>query len=141
MSERCLRLRETVPITIEIDRKNHLVIATAAGTLTMEELFRYQVDSWTGKELREFNELVDLTGVTGFAPPTSESIKDFSDFAAAMEADSVQTKLAIVAEGDFEFGLARMFQVFRETHPLSKKEVAVFRSRPEAMRFLKAKVA
>jgi hypothetical protein len=130
--------RQIVPITIEIDNENCVVVATASGRLTMDELYKYQVDMWTAKEYREYNELFDLTRVEAFVPPTSENIKDFSDFAATMEVDSVHSKLAIVAEGDFEFGLARMFQVFRETHPQSRKEVAVFRTVPEAMKFLKA---
>ncbi len=127
-------------ITIKIDGKNRLVIATVSGKLTMDELYRYQVDTWSNKNLREYSELIDLTGVEAFIQPTSDSIKDFSDFAAAMETGGVPSKLAIVAKGDFEFGLARMFQVYRETHPQSKKEVAVFRNVPEAMKYLKTGV-
>ena len=130
-----------MPLTFRVDEENRLVFAVASGTLTIDDLYRYQMDMWTSIELREYNELIDLTSVDAFVPPTADHIRDFSDFATSMEVNSSPSKLAIVAEGDFEFGLARMFQVFRETHPQSKKEVAVFRSVPEAMKYLKTKAS
>lgn len=127
-----------MPLTFEVDKKNRLVIARATGTLTLEDLFRYQFEAWSRKELREYDELVDLTKAQEFTPASADRIKDLSNLAAAMESNGIATKLAIVAKGDFDFGLARMFQVFRELHPQSKKQVAVFRSADEALTFLGA---
>lgn len=129
----------TIPIAYKVDSENRLVIATSSGALTMEKLYRYQLEAWSHKEIRSFNELVYLTNVQGLTPPTADRIRGLSDLAATMEANVSPSKLAIVAKGDFDFGLARMFQVFRELHPKSKKDVAVFRSANEALAFLGVK--
>ncbi len=126
-----------MPISYRIDDNKRLIFVVASGKLTMNDLYNYQMETWASEQVREYDELVDLTAVDSILPATSEHIREFSDFATSMETGSIHSRLAIVAKGDFEFGLARMFQVFRESHPQSRKEVAVFRSVPDAMKFLR----
>jgi hypothetical protein len=61
---------------------------------------------------------------------------DLADLAATMDTLSPGGRFAIVAPGSLAFGLGRMYEAFRETHPRSTKQVAVFRSLSEAWAWL-----
>jgi len=64
-------------------------------------------------------------------------VREMAGMAAAMDAVGPPTRLAIVAESDLHFGLARMYQAFREANPKSTREVRAFRDYAEALRWLK----
>lgn len=125
-----------MPLSYKIDTEHRLVLANATGILTIDDIFAYQRDAWSRPELRGFNELVDMTGVESVNPPAADQLRAFSEFAATMDAMIGESNLAIIAKGDLDFGLARMFQAFREMNPDSKKIVSVFRSMNDALDFL-----
>ncbi len=125
-----------MPLTYRIDVKHRIVIATASGTLSIDDLFVYQQDAWLHEEVRGFNELVDMRSVDVVNPPSAAHLRSFSEFAASMDKSVGESKLAIVAKGDLDFGLARMFQTFRELNPTSKKKIQVFRLLSDALAYL-----
>lgn len=130
-----------MPLSYKIDLQNRIVVATAFGILTIDDIFRYQKDVWPRKEVRGFNEIVDMRNVEQVSPPSTEHLREFSEFAASMDESVGQSKLAIVAKGDLDFGLARMFQALRELNPKSKKLVQVFRSLDDALKYLDIEVS
>ncbi len=123
-------------LTYRIDTGHRIVVATASGVLTIDDLFAYQRDAWHHEEIRGYNELVDMRNVDILNPPATPSLQRFSEFAASMDEFVGDSKLAIVAKGDLDFGLARMFQAFRELNPKSRKKVQVFRSLGDALAYL-----
>ncbi len=127
---------QRMPLTYRIDTEHHVVMATATGILSIDDLFEYQRDAWAQNEVRGFDELVDMRNVDLVNPPPTAHLRGFTEFAASMDESIGESRLAIVAKGDLDFGLARMFQAFRELNPKSKKIVQVFRSLSDALAFL-----
>jgi hypothetical protein len=66
--------------------------------------------------------------------PSADRIRQLARLSAGMDA-AMTSKLAIVAPGDFEFGLGRMYEAFRELQS-GTKQVNVFRSLEEALAWL-----
>ena len=125
-----------MPLSYRIDTMQRIVVATASGTLTVDDLFGYQRDAWKHEEVRGFNELVDMRKVDLLTPPPATQLRSFAGFAASMDEAVGESRLAIVAKDDLDFGLARMFQTYRELNPGSKKQVQVFRSLKDALAYL-----
>ena len=125
-----------MPLTYSIDSVHKIVVANAFGILSIDDIFGYQREVWLRPLVRGFNELVDMTNVEAVNPPTADQLRSFSEFAASMDDVVGQSKLAIVAQGDLDYGLARMFQSFREMNPNSKKVISVFRSLKDALEYL-----
>jgi hypothetical protein len=125
-----------MPIEHRIDRERRLVIATGRGTLTHDELMGYQRTVWSSPEVAGFNELADMRAVQHFGPASPEQMLELARFAAHMDAGATATKFAIVASHDVAYGLGRMFQAFRGLESQSRKQVAVFRTMEEALRWL-----
>lgn len=83
-------------------------------------------------------------GYPWFAPPSVEKIalpatarvQQLATLSAEMDAAASPSKLAIVAPDDLAFGLGRMYEIYRELHPRSTKEVKVFRTMSAALIFL-----
>ena len=123
-------------IPYRIDREHRLVVASPQGTLTAADLFQYQRECWSRDDVRGFDELVDMTGVTEVTEPDKDRIRELSNLAARMDDRDRPSKLAIVCERDLFYGLARMFQTYREMNPESTREVRVFRAMPEALAYL-----
>ena len=122
-----------MPITWTIDHDRGLVVATAAGVLTDEEVFKYQWEAWSKPELATYHELIDMTGVERIELPSGERVGDLAKYSAAMDAAPLRSgRVAILAPSDVAYGLGRMYQANRAMQPGSLVEVAVFRGRAEA---------
>jgi hypothetical protein len=125
-----------VPLDYRIDHKQRLVHVTAHGVITADALFAYQKAAWSDPAIAEYDELADMSGVEDVEAPSPSNVSALAGFSARMDASAKPTKLAIVARDDLLFGLGRMYQAYREMKPGSNKEVAVFRSMPEALAWL-----
>jgi hypothetical protein len=79
---------------------------------------------------------MDMTNVEMHDPPSAEYLRQLAALSASMDLLSPKSKFAIVAPQLLAFGLGRMYEAYRDTEPLSTKEVAVFRTMPEALAFL-----
>ena len=79
-----------------------------------------------------------MTGVSKIESVSVKRINELAYLSSSMDSRASPSKLAIVATADLHFGLARMYQAHREMTKKSTKEVRVFRSREEALKWLGA---
>ena len=125
-----------MPIEYEIDHIRKIVSAKASGAITAEDLFRYQQEVWSRPEVKGYNELVDMTDVREIVAPSNEKIAQLSQFSARMDDRNTPTKFAIVASDTFAYGLAQIYESYRNLNPRSSKNVCVFRSLQEALEWI-----
>lgn len=126
-----------VPISFEIDREKRLVSARATGVLTHDDLIGYQDDAWSSDEVMGFDEIVDMSSVEQIAFESSRRVSELASLAAQKDLKGDPSRLAIVAPSLEAYGLARMYQTYRETAPRSTRTVRVFRSLTEAQEWLR----
>ncbi len=119
-----------------IDHKLRLVRVTGTGVITPDVLFEYQMAVWGDPAIADYDELVDMSAVEHVEASSPSNVSALAGFSAKMDGSPKPTKLAIVVADDLLFGLGRMYQSYREMKPESKKEVAVFRSMPDAIAWL-----
>jgi hypothetical protein len=125
-----------MPLRFRIDHEARLVVAAAFGTLTHDDVFGYQHEVWTRNDVHGYDEIVDMTGVTFIAVQSYENIRELARVAAESDDPFRKSKLAIVAPTTLAFEIGRMFQTYREWESKSTKQVEVFRTMDEALRFL-----
>ncbi len=125
-----------MPITIEIDAGNRLILARITGVLTHEDILAYQHDVWSRPELAGFDELIDVSAVERIAFESSRRVGEIAELAVEMDSKDNPTRLAIVAPTPESYGMARMYQTYRETTPGGTKTVMVFHTVPEAWAWL-----
>jgi hypothetical protein len=128
-----------VPIEYTIDHTRRLVQAAGRGTLTGDDIFGYQQEVWSRPEVSGYDELMDMTEVEKIDLRSVDRIKQLAELSASMDTTAAQSKFAIVAPGDYAFGLGRMYESYRRLEGRSTKRVGVFRSHAEAMAFLESK--
>lgn len=125
-----------MPMTYTIDTPARLVTARPAGRLTLEDLLAYQREVWSRPETTGFDEVVEMDEVTRIDSGTPAELRQLASLAAAMDRLRGPSRLAIVAEADFHYGLARMYKTFRDDSPGSTRETQVFRTRDAARQWL-----
>ena len=124
-----------MPIEYLIDRERRLVSARGHGTLTEEDLWKYQEEVWSRAELAGFNELMDMSDVARIVSPSVERLKALAEKSAGMDTAS-SSRLAIIAPAPLAYGLGRMYETYRGMDARSTKQVGVFRARDRALEYL-----
>ena len=128
-----------MPLEYRIDRERRVVFATAARTLSDEDLFVYQREVWSRSDLTGYDEVVDLGQVEGFVQASGDRVRALAELASAMdEPGASSSKVAIVAPQDLAYGFARMFETYRTLNQSGSKVVSVFRSMQAALDWLRA---
>ncbi|HKC47102.1 MAG TPA: hypothetical protein VKB63_05830 [Gemmatimonadales bacterium] len=125
-----------MPIEFSIDHARRLVTAIARGTLTGQEVFGYQRDTWSRADVQGYNELLDMRAVEHIDLPSVDNMRALAELSATMDAPRTSSKFAIVATSDEAFGLARMYETYRHLEDKSSKQVGVFRTLDEAYAYL-----
>jgi len=125
-----------MPIRYRIEHAARLVIAAGHGTFTHDDVMGDQHDVWSRPDVAGYDELVDMTNVTQIALTSTSRVRELAALAAGMDDPARRSKFAIVAPATIAYGLGRMFETHRELDKRSTKEVAVFRTLPEALAFL-----
>ena len=125
-----------MPITHRIYHKLRLVIATASGTLTDEDVFGYQRNVWSDPAIAGYNELVDMDDVGHIALPSPDRVRDLANLSATMDQRPGGSKMAVIAAENLAFGLGQMYAARRDMNPQSTKQVEVFRKRGKALEWL-----
>jgi hypothetical protein len=125
-----------MPIEYRIDHERRLVLARGRGILGGDDIFAYQREVWSRADVAGYNELMDMSDVEQVVSPTPGRIRDLATLSASMDAPASESKFAIVAPKDLEFGLGRMYEAYRALNERSKKQVGVFRSLAEALAYL-----
>ena len=119
-----------MPASYEIDRERRLVISTATGPFLMadglahQERLRIDPDFDPG-----FSQLMDLTAVTEYEIGVAEI-----QVLAQRGLFSSVSRRAIVVQNDLGYGLARMFEMFREN--AGELGIRVFRDRQKALEWV-----
>jgi hypothetical protein len=124
-----------MPIDYQIDHEHRLVTARARGKLTDADVFGYQQEVWSRRDVTGYDELIDMTACETIEVPSGDRVLQLAQLSASMDAESA-SKLAIVAPRDLAYGLGRMYESYRGVSALSTKEVNVFRSMIDAVAWL-----
>jgi hypothetical protein len=125
-----------MPITIEVDSGSRVILARITGVLTHDDILGYQQDVWSRPEVVGFDEIIDVTAVERIAFESSRRVGEIAALGATMDSKDKPTRLAIVAPTPESYGMARMYQTYRETTPGGTKAVKVFHSMAEAWAWL-----
>jgi stage II sporulation SpoAA-like protein len=115
---------------IDTDSVEGVVVGTASGPLTLEEIREAAATVWTAFEGPRIRVLWDLRDAQFTL--SADDIRALAEFAKKHSPFS-QLRMAFVVAGDLEFGLVRMFEVFREAE---SARTAVFRDRQQALGWL-----
>ena len=114
-----------------IDVSRHLILSKASGTVTGEEILDHQSRLMRDPSFEPtLNQLADFTSVTRVSV-TSEDVR----LLAVRNFFAPQSRRCLVAPTSEIFGLARMFQLFREVNG-APEQMRIFRNREEAMLWL-----
>jgi hypothetical protein len=111
--------------TIDIERR--LVLSSGAGVLTKEDLLGHMERLSKDPDFDpDFCQLVDFTQITAleFEPDDVRQLAQRNIF-------SPRSRRAFVVKDDLQFGLARMFEIYRELN--GEAGIRVFRTFDEAM--------
>lgn len=123
-----------------IDTEARLIITRWKGDAIdielIEALKRYQRDIQTNPEYLDYNELVDFREA-GTLQVSTEGIKSIGRIASATDGEARHRKLALIVASDLAFGLARMYEVYRDVVRKSNKEIRTFKDEDEARDWLK----
>jgi len=119
-----------VPVSFRIDRARRLVVTTARGVLTDEEVLNHVRELTTDPEFDPtFRQLADFREVTR-AELTSTGVR-----AVARKSPwQAGARRAFVCDQDVLFGIARMFELFSDE---GKDEIQVFREMSGAQAWLR----
>ena len=117
-------------VRFDLEFVEDVMIGIAHGPLTLDEIKEAAAAMWqraTGPQIRVLWDLRDAH----FVLDTAE-VRDFAEFAKQL-AGSTAIRSAFVVSGDLEYGLLRMFAVFREVEGAL---AAVFRHKVQAVEWL-----
>jgi hypothetical protein len=117
----------------EIDKKRRLITSTASGVITLPEIWAHQEKLDKDPDFdSSFAQLLDVTQVTKLKL-SSEDVRRVAESNTL----STNPRLAIVATSSLVYGMARMFQIFREMK--GEEKTRVFRDRDEALAWVLGK--
>ena len=128
-----------MPIEYHIDHGRRLVLTSASGKLTEEDIYNYRRNVWSLPDVRGFNELVDARKVEEILLITVEKMSELIKLSIYMDDKANSTKLAIVTSDTFLHGMGGLYEAFRNENPMSTKKVSVFRSMQEAIDWIEEK--
>lgn len=117
-----------MPIKFSIYPSRRLILTEARGQPEGAELFEYYAALRSHPDFHpKFNEIVDLTHAEAINVSNAD-LKKFSESTARYTSLGAPVKVAIVAPGDLEFALSRMYELMQH----SGNEIEVFRDRAAA---------
>jgi hypothetical protein len=119
-----------LPITYTIDLERRLVICTASGLCTADDVLGLHAQIVEDADFDPtYAQLVDGTAITQttVTPSQMRALAEESPF-------SLESRRALVADSPLGFGLSRVYQIVRTLR--GDRQIRVFRSRGEAMAWL-----
>ena len=120
-----------MPFDYIVYKEHRLVISTASGLVTWEEIKTCQDQTKTDPEFNpEFDQIVDLRSATRI-----ELSGDQTRYLASRRIFSSRSRRAFVAPKPSVFGVGRMWQTYTEFSK-NPTEVCVFRDLPSALTWL-----
>jgi hypothetical protein len=117
-----------VPFSIRIEPDAGIVIATCSGTLGLNDAKEGATAVWQNPEWRGRSIVWDFRSARlEFRGP---EVREIAEFILDRQPPAPPQKIAIVTARDVDFGLSRMFEVYRQ-HPST--EVRTFGDYDEAV--------
>jgi len=111
-----------MPVGYKIDKEHKLVMSTAYGVVTREDILFHQQKLEADPDFRRtFSQLADFTRMAKL----EINATDIASF-AAKTIFAPESRRAIIVPDDEAFGLARMFEILRDSK--GESGVRVFRS-------------
>jgi hypothetical protein len=118
-----------MPIRMVIERDIGLIRTTASGRVTGADLVEYYRRLRAHPDFKsDLNEIFD-TGQVESVDITAEDVRHLSGMTEAFTKRGVPVRVAIVAPGDLEFGMSRMYELLQVQ---SINLLKVFRDRETA---------
>ncbi len=122
-----------MPIRITVDKQNALIHTHATGHVTGADLIDYYQRLRAHPDFRSnLNEIFDATEVEQI-DLTADDVRKLSAFTEEYTSLGVPVRVAIVASGDLEFGMSRMYEMLQVR---SINLLKVFRERSQAERWI-----
>jgi hypothetical protein len=130
-----------MPAVHNIDHNRKLIITTWDGEPTVQDLAsalnKYRKEIKELPEYIQYDELVDLSSIGG-VKLNSSGLRVLADIAAKSDKTGIRTKLAIVVKPGLTFGLARMYEIYRNLNPSKSKEIKIFQETSSASDWLQS---
>ena len=128
-----------MPANHHIDNKRQLIITTWEGEARdiefVEAIKEYQKDIQNHPDYICFNEILNLSGVTGYKI-TTKGIKTISQIASNTDKTEINRKLAIIVGSNLAYGLARMYETYRSFSKKAQKEINIFKNEKDALEWI-----
>ena len=117
-----------MPYTLNYDTDHDVVVGTGTGTLGYLDALEGAVSLWEHCEWKGKSVVWDFRAA--HFDMTGDSVREFADFVTKHQPLSRPPRVALVVSNDFNFGMARMFEAFRED---LSTEVRVFQIYEDAV--------
>ena len=116
-----------MPFFIRIEKERRLVMSTAHGVFTLADALEHQKQLQSDPDFDpSFSQLADFTQITKI-----DLAADEVRLLAHRSIFSPEARRAFVVKGDLAFGLARLFEILRET--MGEQGIGVFRNLDDAL--------
>lgn len=123
-----------MPARDHFDAERNLLLVVFDGTIADEDLLKYARQAIeTSRSSGGHDELIDLRAIEDAGQIESRTLRRVADLFTSSDRTPEQSRVAIVATSDVQYGLARMYQAFRSESPL---DLRVFREMEEARAWL-----
>lgn len=126
-------MREKKTISIKIDPKTGLAIATCTGILNLDDAKQGAIALW--KTVGWPGELVVWDFREATFDISSEDVQYIAQFIFSHQPEKPPSKVAFVTSRDADFGMARVFEVYRQD---LRTMFRVFRNFDEALAWAKS---
>jgi hypothetical protein len=124
-----------MPVYFKINKEHRLVLSTASGVFTVADALAHQENLRKHPDFDpSFSQLMDFTQVTRI-----ELKEEDVQRLAQASIFSPDSRRALVTTSDVAFGLARMFEMLRDT--MGEKGIRVFRNLDDALEWILGKNA
>jgi len=118
---------EVMPVFYKIETERRLVLSTASGALSQADVLAHQQKLLNDPDFDPtFSQIADFRQVTSF-----DLSADEIRFLAQRSIFSPHARRALIAPNDLGYGLARMFEMLRESQ--GDQATRVFRTLEEAL--------
>lgn len=131
-----------MPAQHYIDNNSRLITTIGSGEAVdsdlIDALTKYQQDIKSQSIYYSYDEIVDFSQTSSFNLST-DGIRKLAQMATHTDVQGVKTKLAIVVNNRFSFGLGRMYETYRGLVPRGYKDVRVFMDYRDAFEWIESK--
>ena len=123
-----------MPVQVTIDSDARVIFLKGEGVVTDDELLSYVLEHLTQADLREYDELVDLSEAD-LHDLTYSGLSSLAAMAASTDPEAEPTKIAILISEAHGMGISRLYQSLRESKG-GRRQSRIFWDREECLEWL-----